>query len=190
MKPSPHYGKVDSIVRFFEKAVLALLLTTLLIVIVVGGFLFSRMNRLYVFEKEISESIKENIEPVIPQMPVISYPATMGEGVRIRIDSGYKGSSIVHDSDILMLLNELYALQLSDIDINGKRITPYSYVRCTGPTIIINGDPIQISPTLIDVLGDPDYIISGMGIITDYFRNRGIEISYLALELIEISAGG
>ena len=113
-----------------------------------------------------------------------------GEGVRIRIDSGYVGSKIIHDSDILSLINELYLLDLKDIDINNIRIVPYSTVRCVGPTISINGHPTQISPILVEVLGDPDYIISGLSLINESFKERGIDISMLALDYIQIGDEG
>ncbi len=38
------------------------------------------------------------------------FEKTSGRGVRIRIESGIRGSEILHDKDILSVLNELYAL--------------------------------------------------------------------------------
>jgi len=119
-----------------------------------------------------------------------SYNEEVGKGVRIRIESGFKGSSILHDSDILMILNELYALRATKISLNGKRIMPYTYVRCVGATVIIDDVPTQITPIVIEVLGDYDYLVSGLGLLKEYFKGREIEMTFLPLEFITIPAGG
>jgi len=119
-----------------------------------------------------------------------SYSEEVGKGVRIRIESGFKGSSILHDSDILMILNELYALRATKISLNGKRIMPYTYVRCVGATVIIDDVPTQITPIVIEVLGDYDYLVSGLGLLKEYFKGREIEMTFLPLEFITIPAGG
>lgn len=138
-----------------------------------------KINKIYDLVSDLSN---KNIES--------KYQNNSGQGVRIRIDSGYVGSQIIHDSDILSLINELYLLDLKDIDINNIRIIPYSTVRCVGPTISINGHPTQISPILVEVLGDPDYIISGLSLINESFKERGIDISMLALDYIQIGDEG
>lgn len=119
-----------------------------------------------------------------------SYKEEVGKGVRIRIESGFKGSSILHDSDILMILNELYALRATEISLNGKRIMPYTYVRCVGATVIINDEPTQISPIVIEVLGEYDYLVSGLGLLKEFFAGREIDMTFLPLEFITIPAGG
>lgn len=119
-----------------------------------------------------------------------SFDEEVGKGVRVRIESGFKGSSILHDSDILMILNELYALRATKISLNGKRIMPYTYVRCVGATVIIDDVPTQISPIVIEVLGDYDYLVSGLGLVKEYFKGREIEMTFLPLEFITIPAGG
>jgi len=119
-----------------------------------------------------------------------SYNEEVGKGVRVRVESGFKGSSILHDSDILMILNELYALRATKISLNGKRIMPYTYVRCVGATVIIDDVPTQISPIVIEVLGDYDYLVSGLGLLKEFFKGREIEMTFLPLEFITIPAGG
>jgi len=119
-----------------------------------------------------------------------SYNEEVGKGVRVRVESGFKGSSILHDSDILMILNELYALRATKISLNGKRIMPYTYVRCVGATVIIDDIPTQISPIVIEVLGDYDYLVSGLGLLKEFFKGREIEMTFLPLEFITIPAGG
>ena len=117
-----------------------------------------------------------------------TYVEEMGKGIRIRIESGFKGDSVLHDSDILFILNELYAMRAIHISLNGKRVTPYTYVRCVGATIIINDEPTQISPIVIEVLGDYDYLVSGLGLLKEFFAGRDIDMTFLPLEFITIPA--
>ena len=117
-----------------------------------------------------------------------TYVEEVGKGLRIRIESGFKGDSVLHDSDILFILNELYAMRAIHISLNGKRVTPYTYVRCVGATIIINDEPTQISPIVIEVLGDYDYLISGLGLLKEFFAGREIDMTFLPSEFITIPA--
>ncbi len=145
--------------------------------------------------EEIKNIIRENTKAITNKLTlasstseVVNFYAEEGRGVRITVESGFKGSSILHDSDILTILNELYALNARELSINGKRISPYTYIRCVGATIIINGEPTRISPVVIDVLGEHDYIVSGLGLLSEYFRGRGIDMTFLPLEFISIPA--
>jgi uncharacterized protein YlxW (UPF0749 family) len=126
--------------------------------------------------------------PEISTVP--TYDATEGRGIRIRIESGFKGSSILHDSDLLVVMNELYSLKATSISLNGKRILPYTYIRCVGSTVIIDGEPTTISPIVIEVLGDYDYLVSGLGLLSEAFKGREIDMTFLPLEFITIPAGG
>jgi len=146
--------------------------------------------------KALLESSTFDLKKSVESMRVSSsstnefYNEEVGKGVRVRIESGFKGSSILHDSDILTILNELYALRATKISLNGKRIMPYTYVRCVGATVIIDDAPTQISPIVIEVLGDYDYLVSGLGLLKEYFKGREIEMTFLPLEFITIPAGG
>lgn len=151
----------------------------LYLVVILEFLILIGMMFLHIQVKEIYNKINT---------PAISnhFEKTSGKGVRIRIESGIRGSEILHDKDILSVLNELYALNLTEIAINGMRITPFSYVRCVGPSLIINGKPTRISPLVIEVIGDYEYISSGLSLLQDYFEKRGIVFEILSLEEIEI----
>ncbi|NLJ58496.1 MAG: DUF881 domain-containing protein [Tissierellia bacterium] len=60
---------------------------------------------------------------------------------------------IVHDVDIVVLLNDLKAAGAEAIEINRKRITNISEVVCAGPLIKVNGEVIP-APFLIRAIGD------------------------------------
>lgn len=62
---------------------------------------------------------------------------------------------IVHDVDIVVLLNDLKAAGAEAVEINGKRIINISEVLCAGPLISVNGEVIP-APFVIIAVGDSD----------------------------------
>ncbi len=62
---------------------------------------------------------------------------------------------IVHDVDIVVLLNDLKAAGAEAIEINGKRIINISEVICAGPLIRVNAEVIP-APFVIIAIGDMD----------------------------------
>ncbi len=69
--------------------------------------------------------------------------------------------SIVHDTDLLAIINELKASGAEAIAINGERLTAMSEIRCAGTLILVNWTKIG-PPFLIEAIGDPDMLQSGL----------------------------
>lgn len=63
---------------------------------------------------------------------------------------------IVHDSDLLEVVNELKAAGAEAIGINGVRILGNSRISCGGPTINVGKDQRFAPPFIIHAIGDPD----------------------------------
>ena len=74
---------------------------------------------------------------------------------QIAIDAGYydPNAYIIHDSDLVMIVNELLSAGAEAISINGQRITGRTEIRCTGPQVLINGIRI-VAPFKIYAIGD------------------------------------
>lgn len=100
-----------------------------------------------------------------------------GQGVSELVgDSGY---GIVHDSSVLMFLNELRAAGAEALSINDERILATSEIRCAGPTISINNTKVA-APFEIKAIGNPDTLESALkmpGGAIDQVRFYGIDIS-------------
>lgn len=98
--------------------------------------------------------------------------------------------SIVHDSDLLMLVNELKASGAEAISINGERITARSEIRCAGTLILVNWNKIG-PPFIIKAVGNPDTLESGMLIKGGYMGSLeilGIQASIEKAEKLNIPA--
>jgi uncharacterized protein YlxW (UPF0749 family) len=85
-----------------------------------------------------------------------------GPGILLRVSDNINEDTdlgvmerIVHDVDIVVLLNDLKAAGAEAIEINGKRITNLSEVICAGPLIRVNNEVIP-APFVIVAIGDMD----------------------------------
>lgn len=72
-------------------------------------------------------------------------------------------SSIVHDSDLRNVVNELFAAGAEAVSINSERFVATSNIRCVGNTIIIN-DKRYSSPYVIKAIGNSDSLESAVNI--------------------------
>ncbi len=99
-------------------------------------------------------------------------------------------SSIVHDTDLLILVNELKASGAEAIAINGERLTAMSEIRCAGTLILVNWTKIG-PPFLIEAIGDPDMLESGLmlngGHLTT-LKFLGLQTSVQKMENIKLPA--
>lgn len=62
---------------------------------------------------------------------------------------------ILHDGDILQVVNELFATGAEAISINDQRVTARTEIRCVGPVITINGVRTA-PPVMIKAIGNAD----------------------------------
>ncbi len=70
----------------------------------------------------------------------------VGEGVIVRMDDSGKKSKpgenpnlyVIHDDDLLRVINELRAAGAEAVAVNGQRLIGTSEIRCAGPTVSVN----------------------------------------------------
>lgn len=115
----------------------------------------------------------------------------VGPGVVVRIDDSKIKSKagedqnlyIIHDDDLLKVINELRAAGAEAISVNGQRLVATSEIRCAGPTLSVN-----------NVRSAPPYEIRAIGdsaTLENALRMRGGVIETLQVWGIqlEVSAG-
>lgn len=87
---------------------------------------------------------------------------------------------LLHDEDILLILNELRAAGAEAISINGQRIMATTEVRCAGPTILLNQSKRLTPPYIILAIGDPESLEASLkmkGGIAQSLQIFGIQVS-------------
>ena len=104
---------------------------------------------------------------------------TMNDSTRPVTPGENPNNFIIHDEDVLRVVNELAAGGAEAISINGQRIIGRSEIRCTGPTITING--VRTAPPIvISAIGDPavlDSAINLRGGVAESLKQWGIQVS-------------
>jgi uncharacterized protein YlxW (UPF0749 family) len=121
-----------------------------------------------------------------------------GPGVIITIDDSAKKAKmendpnlyLVHDEDILKVVNELRAAGAEALSINGQRLTANSEIRCAGPTISVNN--VRSAPPFeIRAIGDKDNLVNSInmrGGVADSLKVWGINLTIQPLDNVWIPA--
>lgn len=84
---------------------------------------------------------------------------------------------IIHDDDLLRVINELRAAGAEAIAINGERIVAMSEIRCAGPTLSVNNNR-SAPPYEIKAIGNPNNLESALklrGGVLENFKFWGIQ---------------
>lgn len=79
---------------------------------------------------------------------------------------------IIHNTDLLDLVNSLWSAKAEAISINGQRITSLTEINCVGPTILINKTRI-VPPFTVTAIGNPEKLaeITSNGSLKALYRN-------------------
>ncbi|MFW6238008.1 MAG: DUF881 domain-containing protein [Halanaerobiales bacterium] len=105
-----------------------------------------------------------------------------GPGVIIRVhdhQEKLEESSIVHDNDIRTIINELFIAGARGIEVGGERLTVTSAIRCVGPTILVNNEPISVDPIEIKAVGEPETLKSSLEVVRERLEGFGIELEII-----------
>lgn len=70
-------------------------------------------------------------------------------------------NDIIHDIDILYIINDLKIAGAEAISVNGERVISKSEIKCAGPTIRIN-ERTSATPFVIKAIGDPKQLIASV----------------------------
>ena len=120
-----------------------------------------------------------------------------GEGIIITMTDAAQNSenstidtdSLVHDSDVLSVVNELKVAGAEAISVNDQRIISISGIRCVGPSIQVNYQKIS-TPIVIKAIGNAQWLESAMniknGVVDTLKGSTGIGISVVRSNNVEI----
>jgi len=121
----------------------------------------------------------------------------VGPGMEVIIDDSNRDLSLwedvndvlVHDSDVLLILNDLLAAGAEAISLNGHRIVHTSAVSCGGYIVHVNGVP-EAKPFRIQAIGDPAVLSAAMLAPNSYgaFIKDSVKFQVTALDEVVIPA--
>ncbi|MEW6309033.1 MAG: DUF881 domain-containing protein [Bacillota bacterium] len=118
---------------------------------------------------------------------VLGLTAVKGPGLVVTLDDSQTTARpgqgpevfLIHDDDVLRVVNELRAAGAEAISINDQRLVAMSEIRCAGPTISINNTRTA-PPIKIHVLGPPETMEAALkmrGGVIDTLTYWGIQVS-------------
>lgn len=121
-----------------------------------------------------------------------------GPGVMVTIDDSQKVAKpgenpnlyVIHDDDLLKIINELRAAGAEAISVNGQRLIATSEIRCAGPTLSVNNTRYT-PPYEILAIGDPktlDNALKMRGGIVETLRFWGIQVAISKMEKVVVPA--
>ena len=153
----------------------------------------------------LSQAQIKKLNSQIKEMQVLAgFTKVSGPGIRMSVDDNPKAGTeddrggfsplMVHDFDLLQIINELRSAKAEAISLNGKRLTNFTPIRCVGPTILVNFEPIA-TPFIIEAIGDQKTMESALklpgGIITrlvDAGTDTGLQIKLERADKITLPA--
>ncbi|WP_432643046.1 DUF881 domain-containing protein [Acidaminococcus sp.] len=97
---------------------------------------------------------------------------------------------VIHDDDLLRLLNELRAAGAEALALNKERLLDVSEVRCAGPTVSVNNTRFT-PPYEIRAIGDPKTLESALrlrGGVVETLKFWGINVHVKRSDSVEVPA--
>ena len=144
-------------------------------------------------EKERENSIQNNTEltdkedKIKQANKIIGLTEVTGPGVIVTLSDSKKDANsvlnpntlLVHDADVLSVINELKNAGAEAIAINDQRLVPTSSISCGGNIIDINGEKVG-APFEIKAIGLPEQLsaISRQGGYLEILRNASVGVDF------------
>lgn len=148
--------------------------------------------------KEETGSILNPMKKELESMQVIAgLKSTSGPGIIIVLNDSDREAGendnldwfLIHDIDVLEVVNELRTAGAEEISINDERVMPNTSIRCGGPTILIDGKR-HATPYVIKAIGDPKALEASVlapDSYIDLLEYNGIRVSVQKVEELVIS---
>ena len=126
------------------------------------------------------------------------YVPVQGPGLIVTIDDSKRPMKpgenpnlyLIHDDDILKVINELWASGAEAISINEQRLIIGSEIRCAGPTLSVNNARYS-PPYEIRAIGDPKTLEAALkmrGGVIETLQFWGIQVSVKLQENVKVAA--
>jgi len=124
--------------------------------------------------------------------------ALQGPGILVSIDDSKRASKpgenpnlyLIHDDDILKVINELWAAGAEAMSINEQRLIASSEIRCAGPTLSVNNTRYS-PPYEIRAIGDPQTLENSLrmrGGVVETLQFWGIQVTIRKPDLVTVPA--
>lgn len=121
----------------------------------------------------------------------------VGPGIEVVLEdstaantTGNEADYLIHDSDILSVVNELRDAGAEALSLNGHRILATTEIRCSGSVVTVNGRRTG-APFVIDAIGDTDTMFNALMMrngVVDVLRQWSIQVEVTEVDELLIRA--
>lgn len=114
-----------------------------------------------------------------------------GSGIVVRAfdaEDGFRSREIIHDKDVRDIINQLFWSGAKGAEVGGRRIIAQSCIRCAGPILLVNQQPVAVNPVVIRAVGDSDSLREGLIELSEKLNADGKRLEIEVLEMITLSA--
>ena len=151
-------------------------------------------NRLEILQRETNSAANHELISELKIQACVT--ALQGEGIVVKMDDSTRVAKsgenpnlyLIHDDDLLRVINELKAAGAEAISINGQRLIATSEIRCAGPTLSVNN--VRSSPPYeIHAVGDKKSLenaITMRGGVAETLKVWGIQLEVTASDDVYI----
>ncbi|MEG1256309.1 DUF881 domain-containing protein [Clostridium sp.] len=156
---------------------------------------YSEINRkIYKYEtgsKTHNQVMSEIVTELNANRLILGLTPVVGNGVKITLNDApevmlggdYLSSMLVHDRDIVKVINDLRNAGAEAISINGYRVVQSSSGRCAGATIDIDGIKL-IAPFYITAIGNKDVIETFISNEENHIKTLKARKCYVEIESV------
>ncbi len=142
--------------------------------------------------RSLSEDLEALRTALHEKMVKSGFAEMVGPGISLLVydaEETIGSDSLVHDADVRDLANELFSAGAKGVSVGNQRLTATSAIRCSGPLIMVNYRQVPTNPVVIEAVGDPVLLRSGLDLITNELeRNRGLEFEISSSGFIKLPA--
>ena len=141
-----------------------------------------------------SEALRAEVDKLEMEAGLVE---VVGPGVMVSLQdssaanvTGDEADYLIHDNDLLSVLNELRDAGAEAISLNGERITATTEIRCAGSVVIVNGRRYT-SPFVFNAIGDPNTLYSALTMrngVVDVLGQWKIEVKVTPSEMLTVPA--
>jgi len=144
-----------------------------------------------------SDGDSKNEEEIKNNQKLLGLTDVSGQGIIINLDENREinsnevvniSSYLIHEEDLLYIVNELFNAGADAVSINDQRIVATTPILCDGNIIRINGQMVGV-PLTIKAIGYPermDYALTRPGGYLEVMANDGIKVTVEKNENIDI----
>lgn len=154
---------------------------------------YSKLKKYDSGDEKKSEVIKVIQDEISNNNLILGKSDVEGPGIKVTLDdaeSYVNSSQLIHDADIIQVINDLKNAGAEAISVNGERIIYDNYGFCGGPYINLHGVKI-VSPFYINAIGNKDVLYNYLTLEQTYMtllKTRDVKVNIVEVDNVKIDA--